>query len=794
MAALALMVLARGQGLAGVPDSRGLQLEVFINGAPANLIGSFTLLPDGRMAARPKELEALGIKAPPPAAGDLVIIDSIAGVTYRYDEPGQKIFFTLADGQRVAKVYNLRGALDEPAPVRSDIGAVLNYQLFASSVKPPSGDVYGFSGVNSTLDARVFGPIGSLSQSAILGAITSRQTDALRLDTTWTASDPQNLLTYRAGDVISGGFAWTRPIRLGGLQVQRDFALRPDLVTQPLPTASGSAAVPSTMDVYVNNLKTYSQDIEAGPYQVTNIPTLSAGGSAQIIVRDAAGHETQTNLPFYTSPNLLRGGLFDFSIETGVARLNYGVDSDDYLAAPLGSASLRAGLTDWLTLEAHAEGSDHLLNAGLGGVTGIGAWGVLSFAGSGSRFGNATGIQGYWALDAEILGVSLHASSQRTFGPYNDLASMTANNYQSIAANPGALSIGANSWDLLTNLQPPKCLDTISLGLPLPFGKSSFSAAYVHLVPVAGTPSNLVTLSYSRTLFERATASITAFTDMSRRKNTGLFFGLSIPLDAPPSSPAPTSVSSSLSSSNGGANVGVEAMKSLTPEPGNYGYDVRDSEGATPDRYVAGSYRSSIGQLDGYVEQINHQLNATMQAQGSIATMGGDVFLSNRIDDSFAVADAGAPGVKVFYENPPAGSTDSQGLALIPTLRSNQPNKISIDALDLPLNAEASITQDVVAPANRSGVLVKFGVKKDTKAAVVILTRKDGGFLSAGASGYLEGGKETFVVGYDGRAYVKGLAPTNTVVIADGQNECRASFPYEPQPNSQVSIGPVVCQ
>ena len=181
-----------------------------------------------------------------------------------------------------------------PPRSRSDLGAVLNYVLFASSVKPPSGDAFGFSEVNATLDARVFGPIGSLSQSAILGATTSRRTEALRLDTTWSASDPQNLLTYRAGDVISGGFAWTRPIRLGGLQMQRDFALRPDLVTQPLPTASGSAAVPSTLDVYVNNLKTYSQDIAAGPYQVTNIPTLSAGGSAQIIVRDAAGHETQT--------------------------------------------------------------------------------------------------------------------------------------------------------------------------------------------------------------------------------------------------------------------------------------------------------------------------------------------------------------------------------------------------------------------------------------------------------------------------------------------------------------------
>jgi outer membrane usher protein len=794
MAALAFVVLTPARGLTAVLESRDLQLEVMINDTAANLIGSFTNLPDGRMAARRTELEDIGIKVPASAPEDPIIIDDLAGVTYRYDEAGQKIFFTLGNGQRIAKVYDLRGRLDEPTLARSDIGAVLNYLLFASSVKSSNAGSFGFSGANATLDARAFGPFGTLSQSAILGVTTSRQTHALRLDTTWTTSDPESLRTYRAGDVISGGFAWTRPIRLGGLQKQRDFTLRPDLVTQPLPAASGSAAVPSALDVYVNNVKTYSQDIPAGPYEITNIPSLSAAGSAQIVLRDATGHETQTNVPFYASPNLLRGGLYDFSIETGVPRLNYGVDSNDYVATPVGSASLRGGFADWLTGEAHAEGSGHSLNLGLGTVTGLGSWGALSLAGSGSRFGAATGFQSYAAIDTQLLGLNIHASSQRTFGSYNDLASITANNLQSFAAYPGLFSLGINSWSQLMNAQPPKVLDTVSVGLPLPFDKSSISAGYVHLLPVNGTASNLVTLSYSRSLFDKATAYITAFTDISNRKNTGVFLGLSMPLDNSPSSLAPTSISSSLSRSNGNTSGTVQATKSLVPEPGNYGYDLRDSEGTIPDRYAAASYRSSIGQIDGYVQQFEHSFNATLQAQGAIATMGGDVFLSNRIDDSFAVVDAGAPGVEVFHENRPAGWTDSQGLALIPALRSYQANKISIDPLDLPLTAEASLTENVIAPPNRSGILVPFGVNPDTRAAMVILTHKDGQFIRAGANAHLEDGGEAFVVGYDGRAYIKGLGPANTVVVSDSDTECRASFSYDPQRNSQVTIGPIVCQ
>uniref|UniRef100_UPI0013D0C71D hypothetical protein n=1 Tax=Klebsiella pneumoniae TaxID=573 RepID=UPI0013D0C71D len=56
-----------------------------------------------------------------------------------------------------------------------------------------------------------------------------------RVNTTYTYSDAERLITYRAGDFISGGLQWTRPVYLGGLQVQRNFHLRSDLVTIPIP-------------------------------------------------------------------------------------------------------------------------------------------------------------------------------------------------------------------------------------------------------------------------------------------------------------------------------------------------------------------------------------------------------------------------------------------------------------------------------------------------------------------------------------------------------------------------------
>jgi outer membrane usher protein len=96
-------------------------------------------------------------------------------------------------------------------------------------------------------------------------------------------------------------------------------------------------------------------------------------------------------------------------------------------------------------------------------------------------------------------------------------------------------------------------------------------------------------------------------------------------------------------------------------------------------------------------------------------------------------------------------------------------------------------------PANHGGVYVDFGVKKDLRAAIVVLTRKDGAFLPPGSKGRLTGSEESFVVGYDGQAYVKHLADSNVLVAEDGEAECRASFHYSPAAGKRVTIGPIPC-
>src|SRR5262249_60888462 len=114
-------------------------------------------------------------------------------------------------------MYDARGTRSSPAAVRNDYGAVMNYWLFASSANRMSLDSFAPAGANASLDARVFSPFGTLSQTGIIGSTVLKNFDVLRLDTTWAYSDLDNLATYRVGDANSAGPARPRPIRPRGL-------------------------------------------------------------------------------------------------------------------------------------------------------------------------------------------------------------------------------------------------------------------------------------------------------------------------------------------------------------------------------------------------------------------------------------------------------------------------------------------------------------------------------------------------------------------------------------------------
>jgi len=777
-------------------EQRRLQLEVSINGVPKQLIGDFLLLPDGRMASAHSELVELGLQIEGERApADIVVLNDLPGVTYQYDERTQRLMISAPNELLAPRHFDLGSASSDFLPARSDYGGVLNYSLLTTTSGWVNRHPFAFSGTSLMLDGRMFTPYGTLAQSGILLAAPSGHVEARRLDTTFSYSNQDALVTSRGGDTISGGLSWTRSIRVGGLQAQRSFSLRPDLVTMPLPSINGSAAVPSTVDLYVNNIKTFTQDVGAGPFSLGNLPIISGSGDARIVIRDSAGHETTMNVPFYASPSLLAKDITSFSLEAGFPRLSYGTASDGYVGSPVASASFRKGIFDWMTVEAHSEIGGGLLNGGVGAVVQTGSIGVASAALAGSRVGDLQGLQSFLSYEAKLFGVTVNAGSQMTFGSYNDLASVTARMQPTISSFLGIVPYaapltiyGPSAAPLFASARPPKMLNRLTFGIPAPFDhRSSISASFIQLQDGSGNHSKIVTASWSRDLARNTSVFTTAFADRGDRRNIGVFAGVSIHLSES------MSASTTVATGKGGTGVTTDMVKPLEQKPGSLGWSVRDTEGALPYREATVSYRSSNARFRAGVSDDRNGLRGIAEVDGAIAAVGGDVFLANRIDDSFAIVDTGVPNVEVFYENRSMGTTDAQGRLLIPSLRSYQRNKIAIDARSLPVDAEVKVTQDFVVPADRSGVRVKFGINTDARAAIVVFSGPDGKPLPPGAQGQIEGG-ESFLVGYDGQAYVKNLSHTNVATVSLGDRTCRASFDYVPRRNEQVVISSTVCR
>jgi len=747
-----------------------LQLDVSINGQPVNIIGAFQLDGQGRLWAAPAELREVGLDIGKISGDDLVALDGIAGLSYRYDEKKQAVYFTVDAALRRVKTYGGDGPddtrLSDTAP-----SLVLNYSAFAEGSAGLKRFDTAIDGGSLSLEGRASSRFGTLSQSGIIGTTTFSDATALRLDTIWSYADHDNARSFRAGDIVTGGLSWTRPIRMGGVQVQRNFGLRPDLVTMPLPSFSGSAAVPSTVDVYVGSVKTYSQAIESGPYRIDSLPVITGSGTARVVVTDATGRESEQDIAFYTSANLLRRGLIDYSLEGGVARRDYGTDSFGYDGRPAVSGSLRYGITDWLTGEAHAETELRMANGGLGFVAGLGRFGEVSGAAAISHDGGFGALL-YAGWDADFGNLNISASTRRSLGDYADLATVTGT--------------GDDGEDPLFDALS-RAVDQVTLSYGFPDLRASAGLGFVHVEDSEGTHSYVLSGSLTKAFDNKLSVYASGFADLADTGNSGAFLGLSMPFGTN------YTAGGSASLTNGNATAIASLTRTGSGEIGGYGWRLAHGEGDMRYTDAAASYRAPVALLQAAAIQHGDNASFSLAADGAAVAAGGGLFLANRIDDAFAVVDTGMPGVPVRVENRPAGTTGSNGKLLVAGLNAYQKNKVSIDVDNLPVAADIPMTETLVVPQEKSGTLVDFGIRSETGAAIVVVTDGEGKPLPPGTTLTLDGGPGPLVVGFDGEVYMTGLTTENSFESSAHAASCHGSFAFKPGTESIPVIGPVPC-
>jgi len=224
--------------------------------------------------------------------------------------------------------------------------------------------------------------------------------------------------------------------------------------------------------------------------------------------------------------------------------------------------------------------------------------------------------------------------------------------------------------------------------------------------------------------------------------------------------------------------------------PGSYGYQMYLSQQS---RGLGATYQSGFGRADLALRESGQGTHARATFDGALVLAGGGLFATNRVNDAFAVVTVGVPDVPVSLNNREVARTGWFGKALVPDLRSYRMNRISINPLDLPLDANIGATAMSVVPARRSGVSVDFGGQAKA-SALVVLRDAAGAFLKPGADVRLHGSQTSFFVGYDGEVWLEGLGARNRITVQLDDGECRADFAYTAQSGTQVYIDEVECR
>jgi outer membrane usher protein len=741
-----------------------LVADVTVNGTPG---GVAVLMEDdhGDVYASAETLEGWRVAAPRPQPADAngnawYPLAAFPGIELTLDRAALTLDVRVPP--ELLPETRIGGPPEMPPPSPPGLGAFLDYQWgYAAPAGDESPDILSLS-----LDPTIFSPAGNFYSGLIwresLGndRPSSQDDGWLRLDTTWTMDDPEDMTSLRVGDSVTIGSSWQRSLRYGGVQLARNFGTRPRMTTVPQPAVRGTAVLPTTVEILVDGQSRSAAELPPGSWALERIPVTAGAGELTVVTTDLAGRRQEQVLDFYASPRQLRPGLTDFGISVGWTRENFGYESFDYGEA-FAALTYRRGQTDRLTWEAGTELSGSFANTGLGAGYSWPRVGLASVAVASSRDedGN-TGALWQVGFERRSRGLSLSAGLQ--------------------GASRGFRQLGYDKGQSLLKRQ-----SLASAGMSLG-ALGSLSLTFARQERFDAEAQTFSQLGLTRTT--HGGTSVSAFWRHTAGADSGSAFGLNVYWRIGERSSAGTSVAAE----DGEWDVATEYRRDLPLDEG-LGYRVRSTAGSSQRNEVTINANTEHVRWDGDMRHSDAGTEWAAFAQGSVVWLGS-LHAARQVRDSFAIVDpAGVEDVRVYWENQEVGRTDESGRLLVPLLRPFDANKLAIDVRDLPIATTVERSSVQAVPFGRSGLLVSFGVRQE-HPATLRLVRPDGSPVPAGAVAQRPGVEGVLPVGYDGRLYLPATSGGGEVHVRWNGQTCVAILPQTGSAGPVPHLGDATCE
>ncbi|HAV4996478.1 TPA: fimbrial biogenesis outer membrane usher protein [Acinetobacter nosocomialis] len=744
-----------------------LFLNISINSNTSEDLFSVKQSKDGKLYIRSSDLKALRLKMDEHIPDtQWVCINELKGIQFKYLENEQSLNLQVPASMLSDYSVDLTGQpttntnLLKMKPLNA---AILNYSMYHTI----TNDESIFSG---SAEGIFNSALGNFSSGVLYNGSNENSYSHekwVRLESKWQYVDPEKVRIYTLGDFISISSDWGSSVRLAGLQWSSAYTQRGDIVTSALPQFSGSAALPSTLDLYVNQQKIYSGLVPSGPFDVKQLPFIS-GNEVTLVTTDATGQQTITKKPYYFSSKILAKGINEFSVDVGVPRYNYGLYSNDYDDATFASGAIRYGYSNSLTLSGGAEAStDGLSNLGTGFAKNLFGVGVINADIAASQYKDENGYSALVGLEGRISkNISFNTSYRKVFDNYFDLARVSQIRYlkdNQITSEPqNYLNYSALADEI------------IRAGINYNFYPGYSIYVGYNQIKYSDNSYKLLSANLSGSLNKNWGFYSSAYKDYENHKDYGIYFALRYT----PSTRV--NAISSLSSDSGRLTYRQEVFVLSEPQVGSFGwggYVERDQDAHANNASVYGSYRARAAYLTGRYNRIGDNDQVALSATGSLVAAAGRIFAANEIGDGYAVVTNAGPQSQILNGGINLGTTDKSGRFLIPSLMPYRENHIYLDPSYLPLNWNVKSTDQKTVVGYRQGTLVDFGAHQVISGLVRVVDKNNSPLLP-GYSVRINGQQDA-VVGYDGEVFVPNLLQQNKLEVdLLDHGSCQVNFTY----------------
>ena len=681
---------------------------------------------------------------------EFVSLASLApDVTFSIDELDLRLTLTASPELLGRVVRNLWGGAPADLVYRKDTSQFVNYSVNWNSHRQLDAFV---ESATSLRGASIYNTVSANRQRATRG-LTSVTVDQRRTLRRWTMGDS---LAY-SGPL--GGDAW-----IGGLSVSKEFAIDPYFVRYPTLSLSTPIAVPSVMEVYVNGQVVSQERVAPGRLDVRNLPLTMGRNDARIVVRDAFGATRELSSTYYLTTTALARGVQDYQYNVGFRRLGVGSDNWDY-RTPVVLARHRVGMTDSVTAGGRVELHPGRLFSGGPTMNVRLPLGELEAATSVSRrreqWGHASLASFTYSGRPISAGGSVMLASRQyatlTPNPLNEDPKTQASVFAS-AAIGGPVSVTAQHT--VTKLHQGMSRERSALLASLHMARNLELTASVARTGDERGPRREAYVSLT-VLFGRSSASVAHVRD-SR-----------------------------------GAHMSVDAQQPL-PVGAGYGYQMHAEDGQQGMVNGVARYQTAHGRYELRQDSIGAATTTTLSAMGSLVGIGGGVYATRPVRDSFALVRVpGVEGVRAFSSHQEIGKTGRSGNLLVPDLQAYYGNILNIADGDIPLQYAVPDVGMTLAPPYRGGAVALFDVQRVQRVIgkIIVANGVDErpqayGELTVSAPGRTYGSP----VGSDGAFYFENLPQgAYTAVVENRGTRCSFTLDIPASKEAVINLGKVRC-